>query len=162
MKINDRLVRSFISDPTSMRKAKSIVVHKYEINTGDFMGILNGALAKACNSWDEHLSSFNSYVITSLNSECIDFLRRNNQPFVDIAYADNVAVDNDMANTLHLRKVLEKVLDRITESEHADLLLRVLVCGENYKSVVNLPPNARKVVERFRQQLRDEFVEELK
>jgi len=152
----DELARGFLGHHKSMQRAKALVVYKFNIPQHEFQSVLNGAIAKACNKWDEDRSQFNSYVITCLRSECIDHLRRSSQPYVDLIYADNASTSVDMWKILHMKDVLERVLDRITDSEHADLLLRVLVCGENY-----VDSGSRKIVERFRTKLRDEFAEEL-
>lgn len=152
----DELARGFFGHHKSMQRAKALVIYKFNIPQHEFQNVLNGAIVKACNKWDKDRSQFNSYVLTCLRSECIDHLRRSSQPYVDLSYADNESSAPDMWKILHMKDVLERVLDRITDSEHADLLLRVLVCGEGYKD-----PADRKIVERFRIKLRDEFAEEL-
>ena len=156
MNTND-LILGFVNDPRAMRGARAIVTSVFEIHPQDFDVLLYGALTKAWQSWDEHLSSFNTHVITCLKSECLDFRRKANTTPTSIEYADKVAVGVDPAHHIYMKATLEIVLEKILDHEDGDMLFRVLVCGENYAVVCENPANARKAVERFRAALKEEF-----
>ena len=155
MNIND-LIQSFLNDPSAMRNAKGLVCYSFDIPHQEFDGLLYGAFTKAWQGWNGALASFNTHVLTCLKSECIDFLRKNKQPY-HVEYVDIFPNPINAEDVLYMKTVLELVLDKIIDHPEGDMLFRILVCGDNYNDVTDNPAQARKAVERFRIDLKAEF-----
>lgn len=156
MNTNDLIV-GFLNDASSMRSAKGLVCYSFDIPHQEFDGILYGAFTKAWQSWDEQRSAFNTHVLTCLKSECVDYLRKENKHTSSIEYVDKVVDGIDPVNYIYMKTILELILDKLLEHEEGDMLFRILVCGDNYNDVTDNPSNARKIVERFRIDLKLEF-----
>lgn len=156
MSTND-LILGFLNDATSMKAAKALVCYTFDIQQQDFEAVLYGAFVKAWQSWKPEKAAFNTHVLTCLKSECLDYVRKEHKPMMAVEYVDKNPVGFDPEHIIYMKTIFELVLDKIIEHEDGDMLFRVLVCGDGYIAVSDNPAHARKIVERFRLSLKEEF-----
>lgn len=167
MKTKSANIASFLSDKGCKGMAKSIVVNKYRIPPQDFEDLLFEALATAAEWWSpDRGTAWTTSVFITLESACLMYKRKNKKGFLlkTFDYSRDIEGNTDTEREVHFRELFNQVIEKINEVEDEEnrlILLGVLLNGEKYDDVCDNPPAARKMVERFREGLKQEFGNEL-
>lgn len=161
-----RLLHEFINNPKAMRKAKSIVVNRYNIDAQEADSIIFAGLSAAVGWWKEDReASFETAVFTAVTTHCLLFKRTQGRyRFADwdSCLEPTHAIDGE--RTLHFKQLLSSVMDKIIEVEDEEqrcILICIMLYGDAYDDVSPNPTASRKMVERFRQGLKDTFKDDI-
>lgn len=165
-KFKHNLIMSFLSNPKNMRQAKYLVVNRHQIDAQEAEGLIFAALAAACDWWKEDGgASFATTVFSVINTHCLLFKRKHyNYIYVDLEECNEPVTTVDGERILHFRDILERVLNKIYKIEDEEqrcILICILLHGDPYEAVSLNPPAARKMVERFRSELKEEFGDDM-
>jgi len=166
MNRRQKLLRDYISNPKSMRKAKSIVVNRFHIDAQEADSIIFAGLSTAVGWWKEDReASFETAVITAIMSHCLLFKRTQGRyRFTDWDSCIEPTHVIDGERVIHFKQLLDLVMDKIMEVVDEDqrcILICVMLYGDAYDDVSTNPQASRKMVERFRQGLREEFKDDI-
>lgn len=160
------LIVDFLNNRQMMSKAKSVIVNRFAIDPQETDSIVFAALMAAISWWrPDRNSTFSSAVITAVTTQCLMFKRANmRHTYIDMEECLEPSSGLDGERIVHFRQLFNQVMEVINDVEDDEqrcILICILMYGDNYEDVSLNPPAARKMVERFRGELRDRFKGEI-
>lgn len=165
MNLNE--VEKTIASPAVMKRMRGIVINRYKIPACDADGVLFDALTTAYEWWDSDKSaSWLTAVFTALETTCRLYKRKHKHDYKFTEFSlDHEGEDNtNLERITHFKQLLPLVIKKIMDVEDEEkrcILICALFYGDNFNDISLNPTASRKMVERFRQELREEFGQEL-
>ncbi len=156
-----------ISNPRIMSKMRGVIINRYRIPADDADGVLFEALTTANEWWDKDKeASWLTALFTALESTCKIYKRKNKHSykFTSLEPEHDVQTNLSAERIVHFQKLLPLVMKKIHDIEDEEkrcILVCSLIYGDPMIELSLHPSNSRKMVERFRQELKEEFGDQL-
>ena len=160
-------VEKTVGNPSVMRRMRGIIINRYKIPAGDADGVLFEALTTANEWWDKDIeASWLTALFTALETTCKIYKRKHKHDYKYVPYEDEHAKPDcvDAERIVHFKQLLPKVMDcihNVENDENRCILMCALVYGDPMHELSLNPVASRKMVERFRRDLREKFGQEL-
>lgn len=160
-------VEKTVGNPVIMRKMRSVIINRYKIPADDADGVLFEALTTANEWWDKDKeAAWLTALFTSLESTCKIYKRKHKHDYKFIPFEPEHEKPIDMGadRLIHFKQLLDIVVKKIHNVENDEkrcLLICALLYGDSMNDISINPSTSRKMIERFRQELREEFGNQL-